>query len=64
MLVVIFSNRLTSEVDPIEKMDLEAWRAGKPLKRFVIIGATAAVSAVVVIFPLLYLISFFDRSGM
>ena len=64
MLVVIFSNRLTSEVDPIEKMDLEAWRAGKPLKRFMIIGATATVSAVLIIFPLLYLISFFDRSGM
>ena len=64
MLVVIFSNRLTSEVDPIEKMDLEAWRAGKPLKRFMIIGFTAVTSAVLIIFPLLYLISFFDRSGM
>jgi hypothetical protein len=64
MLVVIFSNKLTSEVDPIEKMDLEAWREGKPMKRFVIIGVTAVASALLIVFPLLYLISFFDRSGM
>lgn len=64
MLVVVFSNNLTSEVDPIERMDLAAWRAGKPLKRVAIIGSTAVVSAVLIIFPLLYLISFFDRSAM
>jgi len=64
MLVVIFSNQLTSEADPIEKKDLEAWRAGKPMKRAAIVGTTAVVSSVLVIIPLLYLISFFDRSGM
>lgn len=64
MLVVIFSNSLTSEVDAIEKMDLEAWRAGKPLKRFAIVGTTALVGSVLVILPLLYLISFIDRRAM
>ncbi|MDB4937387.1 MAG: hypothetical protein JWP87_4359 [Labilithrix sp.] len=64
MLVVIFSNQLTSEVDPIERKDEEAWRAGKPMKRFAIIASTAVISAIVIVFPLLYIISFFDRSGM
>jgi uncharacterized membrane protein YphA (DoxX/SURF4 family) len=64
MLVVIFSNQLTSEVDPIERMDEDAWRAGKTAKRVVIIASTAAISAILIVFPLLYLISFIDRSAM
>ncbi len=64
MLVVIFSNQLTSEVDPIERLEEDAWRAGHTVKRFAIIGGTAVVSAILIVFPLLYLISFFDRSAM
>ncbi|MEA2746644.1 MAG: hypothetical protein QOI41_787, partial [Myxococcales bacterium] len=64
MLVVIFSNQLTSEVDPIERLDEDAWRAGNTSKRVGIIGATAVVSAFLIVFPLLYLISFFDRTAM
>ena len=64
MLVVIFSNHLTSEVDPIERMDEDAWRAGNTAKRVGIIGVTAVVSAIMIVFPLLYIISFFDRSAM
>jgi uncharacterized membrane protein YphA (DoxX/SURF4 family) len=64
MLVVIFSNQLTSEVDPIERMDEDAWRAGKTGKRISIIGATAVFSAIMIVFPLLYIISFFDRTAM
>jgi uncharacterized membrane protein YphA (DoxX/SURF4 family) len=64
MLVVIFSNQLTSEVDPIERMDEDAWRAGKTGKRIAIIGATAVFSAIMIVFPLLYIISFFDRTAM
>jgi uncharacterized membrane protein YphA (DoxX/SURF4 family) len=64
MLVVIFSNHLTSEVDPIEKMDENAWRAGNTAQRVGIIGTTAVVSAIMIVFPLLYIISFFDRSAM
>lgn len=64
MLVVIFSNQLTSEVDPIERLEEDAWRAGKTLKRFAIIGTTAVISAILIVFPLLYIISFFDRSAM
>jgi len=64
MLVVIFSNQLTSEVDPIERMDEDAWRAGNTAKRVGIIGTTAVVSAILIVFPLLYIISFFDRSAM
>jgi uncharacterized membrane protein YphA (DoxX/SURF4 family) len=64
MLVVIFSNQLTSEVDPIERLDEDAWRAGKTFKRVAIIGVTAVVSAILIVFPLLYVISFFDRSAM
>ena len=64
MLVVIFSNHLTSEVDPIEQLDENAWRAGNTAQRVGIIGTTAVVSAIMIVFPLLYIISFFDRSAM
>ena len=64
LLTVIFSNRLTSEVDPIERLDEDAWRAGKPMKRVAIVGVTAVVSAVVIVFPILYIMSFYDRSGL
>jgi len=64
LLTVVFSNQLTSEADPIEALDEAAWRAGKYLKRVAIIGGSTLISALLVIFPLLYLISFFDRSGL
>jgi hypothetical protein len=40
-----------SEVDPIERMDEDAWRAGKTAKRVVIIASTAVVSAILIVFP-------------
>jgi uncharacterized membrane protein YphA (DoxX/SURF4 family) len=64
MLVVIFSNRLTAETDPIEAVEEVAWREKQHVKRFAIIGGTALIVAGLLIFPLLYIISFIDRSGM
>jgi len=64
LLAVVFSSQLTSEADPIEALDEAAWRQGHYFRRLVIVGGSAIVSAALVIFPLLYLISFFDRSGL
>ena len=64
LLAVIFSNRLTSEVDPVERLEQAAWHAGHRYRQVAIIGVTTLVSATLAIFPLLYLISFFDRSGL
>jgi hypothetical protein len=64
LLVLVFSNRLTSEADPIEARDEAAWRRGEHLRRVAIVGGSTLITAVLVIFPLLYLISFFDRSGL
>jgi hypothetical protein len=64
LLTVIFSNQLTSEADPIEALDEAAWRAGQYFRRLAIIGGSTFISAVLVIFPLLYIISFFDRSAL
>jgi uncharacterized membrane protein YphA (DoxX/SURF4 family) len=64
MLVVIFSNRLTSDFDPVEKIEQDAWRAGNMPKRAAIILGTAVGVSTLVIFPLLWFISHFDRSGL
>jgi hypothetical protein len=64
LLAVLFSNQLTSEADPIEALDEAAWRRGNYFRRLALIGGSAIVSALLVVFPLLYLISFFDRSRL
>ena len=64
LLTVIFSNQLTSEADPIEALDEAAWRAGHRVRRVALVGGSAALGAFLVIFPLLYFISFFDRSAL
>jgi len=64
LLTVIFSNQLSSETAPIEALDEAAWRAGHHVRRLAIIGGSTIVAAILVVFPLLYFISFFDRSGL
>lgn len=64
LLTVIFSNRLTSEAAPIERIDEELWRAKKTANRAVLVIGTALVVSIVLIFPLLYIFSFYDRSGL
>lgn len=64
LLTVIFSNKLTSEVDPVEAKVEHAWREGQTGKRFGLIAATAIVTVTLVIFPLLYAITFIDRSAL
>jgi hypothetical protein len=64
LAAVMFSNRLRSEFHRVEDWKDHARREGKLMKQVVAVGAPALVIAIAVIFPLLYLISFFDRSHL
>jgi uncharacterized membrane protein YphA (DoxX/SURF4 family) len=64
VLAVATSNRLTSEFDPIEALEERAGRAGKTGKQAAIILGPSLLVAFAVIFPLLFFITFFDRSKL
>jgi len=60
-LAVITSNYLRSEFNPLEKIE-RLMRQGSPVKRFALMGALAAAIAVLAVMPMLYLLTFTDRS--
>jgi uncharacterized membrane protein YphA (DoxX/SURF4 family) len=61
---IAFSNRLQSELDPIEALEERAGRNGKDLRQVAIIAGTALGLALVVIFPILFALTFSDRSNL
>jgi hypothetical protein len=61
---ITFSSRLKSELDPIEALEERAGRDGRDLKQAAIIVGTALGLAVVVIFPILFALTFSDRSNL
>lgn len=64
LLVVLFSNKLKSELDPIETIEERAGREGKTMKQAgIIIGSSIAI-ALIVVLPLLYALTFSDRSNL
>jgi uncharacterized membrane protein YphA (DoxX/SURF4 family) len=62
--VIAFSNRLHSELDPIEALEERAGRTRKDLKQAAIILSTAIGLALGAIFPILYALTFTDRSNL
>jgi uncharacterized membrane protein YphA (DoxX/SURF4 family) len=64
LAAVMFSNKLRSEFWKVEEWKDEARRKGEFTKQVMAVGLPALGIAVVVVFPLLYLISFFDRSNL
>lgn len=63
-LSVIFSNKLTSELDFIEAKEERAGREGKNLKQIVLIIGPALAVAFLVLFPMIYLLTFTDRAAL
>jgi hypothetical protein len=64
LTAITFNNRLKAELDPIEALADRADRDGKTLKRAAIIGGTALGLGVVLIFPILFALTFIDRSNL
>ena len=63
-LAIMFSNKLTSEFDRLEAVEERYGRQGKSLNQAVTILGASLVVAFLLIFPLLYIISFFNRYDM
>ena len=60
-LAVITSNYLRSEFNPLERIE-RVMRRGSPVKRFVLMGAFAVGIAFLAVMPMLYFLTFTDRS--
>ena len=63
-LAIMTSNFLTSEFDPIEAMEEKYGRQGKTAMQAVTIIGASLVVGFVLIFPALYILSFFNRYTM
>jgi len=64
LTAIAFSSRLTSELRPVEVLEGRAGRDGKRLRQAAIIGGAAVGLALVVIFPMLFALTFTDRANL
>lgn len=64
LLVVVFSNHITSEFAFVERFEARTWLQGKTLQRFAGVTVAAVVISALAIYPLLYLLTFADRTGL
>lgn len=60
-LAVITSNYLRSEFNPLERVE-RLMRRGSPVKRFALMGVFAVGIALLAVMPMLYFLTFTDRS--
>jgi uncharacterized membrane protein YphA (DoxX/SURF4 family) len=63
-LSVVMSNKLTSEVDPIEAAAERAGREGNRIKQIGIIVGSSVIISVVVVFVVMYLLTFANRASL
>jgi hypothetical protein len=63
-LAVVFSNKARSEFAVIERLQQQAARAGRSAVRVAIVVAASLAISILSIYPLLYLLTFFDRSQL
>jgi uncharacterized membrane protein YphA (DoxX/SURF4 family) len=64
LTAIAFSNRLKSELDPIGAVAERAGLQGKTLKQAAVIGGASIGIAVFLILPLLFVLTFIDRSNL
>ena len=64
LAAIAFNNRLNSELDPIEAHEERAGRSGKDLKQASIILGTSLGLAFIAVFPILFALTFSDRSSL
>jgi len=63
-LAVIFSNQLTSELDPIEEIEERLGRQGRLGAQILLVLAVGIGVSFLILFPPQYFISLFDRSNL
>ena len=61
LLAVLTSNDLRGEFDLVQKVERN-WRGDRPLRRVALVTVSSVVIAVVAIFPILWALTFSDRS--
>ena len=61
LLAVLTSNHLRTEFDLVQKVERN-WRGDRPLRRVALVTVSSVVIAVVAIFPILWALTFSDRS--
>jgi hypothetical protein len=64
MLVIVSSNRLSSDLGPVEQVERRLGRAGRRFWQVALVVGAALFVAFLVIYPLLYLTTFLDRSNL
>lgn len=62
-LAVVTSNHLRSEFGLVERLE-RTFRSGAPVRRFALVAASAAGIAFLAIMPMLYFLTFTDRSWL
>ena len=60
-LAVLTSNHLRSEFGIVERLE-RSWRGAAPVKRLAFVAASAVAIALLAVMPILYLLTFTDRS--
>jgi uncharacterized membrane protein YphA (DoxX/SURF4 family) len=64
LTAIAFNNRLKAALRPVERLEERAGRDGKSWKQAAIIGGTAIGLAAVVVLPILFALTFSDRSNL
>jgi hypothetical protein len=64
LLVIVSSNRLSSDLGPIERAERRLGRSGKSFRRGALVVGAVLLVAFLVIYPLLYYTTFLDRSNL
>lgn len=64
VLSIIFSNRLCSDIEPLEKIEERLDRQGKTGLRYLFVVGVSLGMSVLILFPPLYVLSFFNRYGL
>jgi hypothetical protein len=64
LVALMFSNRHTNEFQGVESISDRLARQGRTLRQLAMIGLPAIITSGLLIFPVLILITFFDRSGL
>ena len=64
LMAIMFSNHLRCEIASLEDRKERARRQGRVVRKVALIAAPALALAAAVVFPLLWLLTFFDRSKL
>jgi hypothetical protein len=64
LLAVMFSNKLETEFSRVETLEHQAARGGRPAAQLAVVVASSVAIAFAAIFPLLYLLTYADRSQL